>query len=131
MVAAVLIDGLSRRQAAIRFGDVKSTAVNWLKRVETTGTVAPGSGGRPQARKIAGEHRDWLVQRCRERDLTLRGLWPSSWSLFLLLPVIDPGPDDKRRCVQKKVVRQLVREVRGLPSPADHRYGRLPTAGCG
>ena len=29
-------------------------------------------GHRPK--KLVGEHRDWLLQRCRERDFTLRGL---------------------------------------------------------
>lgn len=74
VVAAVLVEGLSRRQAAIRFGVVESTAVNWLKRVETTGSVAPDQIGGHKPRKISGEHRDWLVQRCRDGDFTLRGL---------------------------------------------------------
>ena len=74
VVAAVRVEGLSRRQAAIRFGVVESTAINWLKRWETTGTVAPGQIGGHKPKKIAGEHRDWLVNRCRERDFTLRGL---------------------------------------------------------
>lgn len=74
VVAAVSGQVLSRRQAAARFGVAESTAINWLKRVETTGTVAPGQIGGHRPRKIAGEHRDWLVQRCRERDFTLRGL---------------------------------------------------------
>ena len=30
-------------------------------------------GGR-RPKKLVGEHRDWLLQRCRERDFTLRGL---------------------------------------------------------
>ena len=49
-------------------------AINWLKRVATTGSVAPGQIGGHKPKKIAGPHRDWLVGRCRERDFTLRGL---------------------------------------------------------
>ena len=74
VVAAVADEGLSRRQAAARFRVSESTAINWLKRVETTGSVAPGQIGGHKPKKIAGAHRDWLVERCRERDFTLRGL---------------------------------------------------------
>ena len=74
VVAAVREEGLSRRQAAARFGVAESTAVHWLKRVETTGSVAPGKIGGHRPKKIIGAHRDWLLQRCRERDFTLRGL---------------------------------------------------------
>lgn len=73
VVAAVAQEGLSRRQAAARFGVSDSTAINWLKRVATTGSVAPGQIGGHKPKKIAGPHRDWLVGRCRERDFTLRG----------------------------------------------------------
>lgn len=45
VVAAVAQEGLSRRQAAARFGVSDSTAINWLKRVATTGSVAPGLSG--------------------------------------------------------------------------------------
>ena len=74
VVAAMAQEGLSRRQAAARFGVSDSTAINWLKRVATTGSVAPGQIGGHKPKKIAGPHRDWLVGRCRERDFTLRGL---------------------------------------------------------
>ncbi len=74
VVSAVRGEGLSRRQAAARFGVAESTAINWLKRVERTGTVAPGQIGGHRPKKIMGPHRDWVVQRCRERDFTLRGL---------------------------------------------------------
>jgi putative transposase len=74
VVAAVAHEGLSRRQAAARFGVSESTAINWLKRVAMTGNVAPGQIGGHKPKKIAGAHRDWLVARCRERDFTLRGL---------------------------------------------------------
>ena len=78
VVAAVAQEGLSRRQAAARFGVSDSTAINWLKRVATTGSVAPGQIGGHKPKKIAGPHRDWLVGRCRERDFTFAGSWLSS-----------------------------------------------------
>ena len=42
VVAAVVTEGLSRHQAAARFGVAVSTAVKWLQRYEATGNVAPG-----------------------------------------------------------------------------------------
>src|SRR3954452_21884163 len=74
VVAAVAQERLFSRQAAARFGVSDSTAINWLKRVATTGSVAAGQIGGHKPRKIAGAHRDRLVERCRERDFTLRGL---------------------------------------------------------
>ena len=62
-----------RRQAAARFGVSDSTAINWLKRVATTGSVAPGQIGGHKPKKIAGPHRDWLIGRCRDRPCAGRG----------------------------------------------------------
>ena len=59
--------GPFRRQRAAR-------AINWLKRVATTGSVAPGEIGGHKPKKIAGRIATALVGRCRERDFTLRGL---------------------------------------------------------
>src|SRR2546423_14729129 len=74
VVAAVKSEGMSRRQAAARFGVSYSAAIDWLKRVGKTGSVAPGQMGRHKPRKISGGYRDWLIGRCRERDFTLSGL---------------------------------------------------------
>ena len=74
VVASVEQEGLSRRQAAARFGVGISTAINWVERCEETGSVAPGKIGGHKPKKISGEHRDWLLERCREQDFTLRGL---------------------------------------------------------
>ncbi len=74
LVRAVEIEGFSRRQAAARFGVAPSTAVDWLKRVADKGSVAPGKIGGYKPKKIAGEHRHWLVERCQTADFTLRGL---------------------------------------------------------
>lgn len=74
VVAAVERDGLSRRRAAARFGVGVSTVIKWVHRFRETGSVAPGKMGGYRPKKIAGEYRDWLVRRCREKDFTLRGL---------------------------------------------------------
>ena len=74
VVAAVEQEGMSRRQAAARFGISCSVAITWLKRVRETGSVAPGQMGGHRPKKLAGEHREWLLQRCRDADFTLRGL---------------------------------------------------------
>ncbi len=75
VVRAVEQDGLSRRQAAERFGVAASTAVNWIKRLRDTGSVAPGQMGGHVPKKISGEHRSWLLERCRqENGFTLQGL---------------------------------------------------------
>lgn len=74
VVAAVRDAGLSRRQAAARFGVAVSTAVKWLERVETTGSIAPGQMGGHKPKAIHGAHREWLIARCRTEAFTLRGL---------------------------------------------------------
>jgi putative transposase len=74
VVAAVEKEGLSRNQAAARFGVGISTAILWVQRFRRTGSVKPDKIGGYKPKKIAGAHRDWLVQRCREADFTLRGL---------------------------------------------------------
>jgi transposase len=74
VVAAVESGGLSRHQAAAQFGVGVSTAINWVQRLRKTGTVAPGKMGGHRRKLISGEHREWLLQRTKERDFTLRGL---------------------------------------------------------
>ncbi len=74
VVAAVGTGQLSRRQAAARFGVAASTAINWVRRFRETGSVAPGQMGGHKPKAIAGVDHDWLVERIRERDFTLRGL---------------------------------------------------------
>ena len=73
-VRAVEVDGLSRHAAAARFGLGVSTVINWVRRWRETGSLRPGQMGGHKPRKIAGDHRLWLVARCRERAFTLRGL---------------------------------------------------------
>jgi transposase len=74
VVAAVLTGGLSRNQAAKQFGVGISTAINWVKRLRETGSVAPGQMGGHKPKAISGKHRLWLLQRTKDGDFTLRGL---------------------------------------------------------
>lgn len=74
VVHAVSSEGFSRRGAAARFGVSYSAAIDWLKRHREKGSVLPGQMGGHRPKKIAGAHHDWLVQRCRGADFTLRGL---------------------------------------------------------
>jgi transposase len=74
VVAAVLTGGMSCNRAAKQFGVGISTAINWVKRLRTTGSIAPGKMGGHKPKAISGEHRIWLAQRIREDDFTLRGL---------------------------------------------------------
>jgi len=74
VVDAVERGGLSRRRAAARFGVGISTVIAWVQLYRETGSVAPGKMGGHRPRKLIGAWRDWLLERCRERDFTLRGL---------------------------------------------------------
>lgn len=74
VVGTVEEGGLSRRQAAARFGVGISTAIDWVRRYRETGSVKAGQMGGHKPRNISGAHRDWLSGRCREKEFTLRGL---------------------------------------------------------
>ena len=74
VVGAVLKGGLSCHQSAAQFGVGISTAIIWVQRFRETGSVEPDQIGGYKPKKISGEHRDWLLQRCRTADFTLRGL---------------------------------------------------------
>jgi transposase len=74
VVAAVKSGGMSCNRAAKQFGVAVSTAINWVRRLGETGSVAPGKMGGHKPKKIAGDHRLWLLRRIEERDFTLRGL---------------------------------------------------------
>jgi putative transposase len=85
VILAVERDGLSRNEAARRFGIAISTAVNWLGRHRETGSVVPGKIGGHKPRKLIGAHRVWLLERTKS-DFTLRGLRTE-----LADPLIGPG----------------------------------------
>jgi transposase len=72
--AAVLNGGMSRNQAAKQFGVGISTAINWVKRQQETGSVAPGQMGGHKPKAISGEHQVFVLQRIKDGDFTLRGL---------------------------------------------------------
>ena len=74
VVEAVERDGLSCNQAAARFEVAVSTAIGWINRFRRTGSVAPDRMGGNRPKKLVGDYRDWLLQRCRDSEFTLRGL---------------------------------------------------------
>jgi transposase len=74
VVAAVDPGGLSCHRAAAQFGVGVNTAILWVRRFRETGSVAPGQMGGHKPKKISGKHRDWLLERTKARDFTLRGL---------------------------------------------------------
>ena len=74
VVAAVEKEGMSRHQAAARFGVAASTAVHWVRRYRTTGNVSPSKIGGYKPRALRGDHADWLIARCREKDFTISQL---------------------------------------------------------
>lgn len=73
VILAVERDGLSRNAAARRFGVAISTAVNWLRCHQETGSAVAGQMGGHKPRKLIGAHREWLLERSKT-DFTLRGL---------------------------------------------------------
>jgi transposase len=50
-----------------------ATVVRWSQRYRASGSAAPGKVGGHKPRVLAGELRDWLLERT-ETDFTLRGL---------------------------------------------------------
>ena len=74
VVAAVDVDGLSRHEAAERYDVSVSTAIRWVRDFRLNGHAAPGQMGGHKPKTLVGVHRDWLIERCRSGDVTLRGL---------------------------------------------------------
>lgn len=67
--------GQSRHAVAMRLGVSVSCVVKWLLRHKATGNVMPGKIGGHVKPKIAGEHRDWVLQQVASGgDVTLQGL---------------------------------------------------------
>ena len=71
VVAAVDPGGLSCHRAAAQFGVGVNTAIIWVRPFRETGSFAPGQMGGHKPKKISG---NWLLERTKERDFTLRGL---------------------------------------------------------
>ena len=74
VVAAVEREGLSRHQAARRFGVAVSTAVHWVRRMRETGSAAPFKIGGYKKRVLRDEHGRWLIDRCAKGDFTISRL---------------------------------------------------------
>lgn len=73
-VVAAIESGMSCNRAAAHFGVGISTAINWTRRFRETGSFAARKMGGCKPKAIAGDHRVWLIARCRDRDFTLLGL---------------------------------------------------------
>lgn len=75
LVAAVVSKGLSRREAADLFQVAASTAINWVRSWEETGSVASKPTGGDRSSKIVGNDADWVLALVRAKpDLTLMEL---------------------------------------------------------
>jgi len=74
VVAAVETEGLSRHQAAARFGVAISSAIRWVARFHNTGSAAPSKIGGYKPKTLRGDHGGWLIARCKEKDFTISQL---------------------------------------------------------
>jgi transposase len=74
VVLAVEHEGMSRHQAAARFGVAASSAIRWMARFHKTGSAAPSKIGGYKPKTLRGAHADWLIARCREKDFTISQL---------------------------------------------------------
>ena len=74
VVHLVEVDGKSCRKVAAELKLGVSTVINWVRRRRETGSARPGQMGGHKPRKISGDHRLWLLERCRAGDFTLHGL---------------------------------------------------------
>src|SRR5271157_4481027 len=74
VVTAVETEGMSRHQAAARFGVAVSSAIKWVARYRKTGSAAPSKIGGYKPRTLRGEHAAWLTARCQEKDFTISQL---------------------------------------------------------
>lgn len=69
-----VVGGMPRNQSAKQFGLAISTAIGWMKRVDKTGSVAPGQMGGYKPMAVSGDQAAWLSQRIKDGDFTVRGL---------------------------------------------------------
>jgi putative transposase len=66
VIDVVLVEGMSRWPAAVRFGVSETAAINWVKRVELTGSRTPGGIGGYKPMMLAA-HQAFLEAVCLER----------------------------------------------------------------
>ena len=71
---ARLAAGESVRVVAMALSVSPASVVRWSQRQRRTGSAAPGRIGGYVPSKIAGAHRDWLIERAHGAAFTLRGL---------------------------------------------------------
>ena len=81
VVAAVEQEGMSRHQAAARFGVAISSAIRWVARFRKTGSAAPAKIGGYKPKTLRGEHAAWLIARCQEKDFTISQLIEELWDI--------------------------------------------------
>jgi putative transposase len=73
-IAAVLEDGLSRREAARRFKVGEASVVRWVAIYQESGRTRPLPVGGDRRSKLK-PHRDWLLAlRLKQNDLTLEAI---------------------------------------------------------
>ena len=70
---ARVVAGESVRSVAATLSISAATVVRWSQRYRASGSAAPGKIGGHKVGILAGQHRDWLLERARS-DFTLRGL---------------------------------------------------------
>ena len=74
-VVAAIKGGLSRRQAAIRFGVSAASAIRWTAQLEASGEIGPQKqGGDRKSQRIEAHAAFILAQVEREPDVTLAEL---------------------------------------------------------
>jgi transposase len=74
VIDAVLLEGMSRRAAAVRFGVSESSAIKWVERVERSGSRTAAKIGGYKPRKL-DPHREFLeALRIEKPDITLQAL---------------------------------------------------------
>jgi len=74
VVSAVQRRGMSCQAAARSFELAPSTVIGWIAQFRQKGHIKPGQMGGHKPKVLRGEHRLWLIERCKSRDFTLRGL---------------------------------------------------------
>jgi putative transposase len=74
VIFAVEQEGMSRNGAAARFGVAPSSAIKWVARFRASGSAAPGKMGGHKPKTLRGEHAQWLIARCKEKDFTISQL---------------------------------------------------------
>jgi putative transposase len=74
VVWAGVTEGMSRHQAAARFGIAVSSAVKWVARDHKTGSAAPSKMGGYKPKALRGDRAEWLIGRCKAQDFTISRL---------------------------------------------------------